>query len=189
MATSNDPPKPKASRVTLWINLALVLGAVATFFAWRHARDPHQLWAKRVEENHARYIDTALRRCFGATSAADLRRVADRVRSGSVPTPFAQCHRGPMAELLVAPNSFVESIQNPPVEVYRLRERERSALLRVMATARALEQDVTRAAGQPTPEQREPLATKIEDLAVAVQHERESHSDLVRAARDAASFF
>ena len=56
MATSNDPPKPKASRVTLWINLALVLGAVATFFAWRHARDPHQLWAKRVEENHARYI-------------------------------------------------------------------------------------------------------------------------------------
>lgn len=189
MATTDDPPKPKPSRVTLWINVALLLGAVVTFFAWRHARDPHQLWAKRVDENHRRYIDTALRRCFGSTTAADIRRVADGVRAGSLSRPFTDCHRGPMAELLVAPNSFIESIQNPPVEVYRLRERERSALMRITATARLLEQDVSRAAGQPAAEQREPLAAKLEDLAIAIQHEHEAHTDLVAAARDATPFF
>lgn len=188
MSTPSDTPKPRASRASLWINLGLVVAAVGIFLAWRHARDPRRLWAKRVEETHARYIDTSLRRCFGGVNASDLRRVADGVRGGSVSSPFTECHRGPMAELLVAPNSFIESIQNPPIEVYRLRERERSALMRVTATARRLEQDVAHAAGHPTAEQREPLASKIEDLAIAVQQEREAHDDLVRAARDAATF-
>lgn len=189
MANSNDTPKPRASRAPLWINVALVVGAIGIFLAWRRARDPHRLWAKRVDETHQRFVDTALRRCFGTIAAADIRRVADAVRGGSVPRPFAECHRGPMAELLVAPNSFIESIQNPPIEVYRLRERERSSLMRLTASARVLEQDVSHAAGHPTAEQREPLASKIEDLAVSVQNERNSFDDLVRAARDAASFF
>ena len=124
MANPTPSPKPAPSRSTLWINVALVVGAVAIFLAWRRARDPHRLWAKRVDETHQRFIDTALRRCFGTTSAADIRRVADAVRGGTMPRPFSECHRGPMAELLVAPNSFIESIQNPPIEVYRLRERE-----------------------------------------------------------------
>lgn len=189
MANTTDPPKPRAPRATLWINVALVVAAAGIFLAWRRARDPHRLWAKRVDETHQRYIDSSLRRCFGSTDAADIRRVADAVRSGSVPRPFSECHRGPMAELLVAPNSFIESIQNPPIEVYRLRERERSSLMRLTASARMLEQDVSHAAGRPTAEQREPLAAKIEDLAVAVQHERAAFDDLVRTARDAASLF
>lgn len=189
MANPPDSPKPPARRSTLWINLALVVAAVGIFLAWRRARDPHRLWARRVEESHQRYVDTALRRCFGTISPADIRRVADGVRAGSLSRPFTDCHRGPMAELLVAPNSFIESIQNPPIEVYRLRERERSSLMRVTASARLLEQDVSHAAGHPTPEQREPLASKLEDLAVSVQQERSAFDDLVRAARDAASLF
>lgn len=189
MANTTDSPKPRASRVPLYINIALVVGALGIFLAWRRARDPHRLWAKGLDESHQRYVDTALRRCFGSTSAADIRRVADAVRGGTLQRPFSECHRGPMAELLVAPNSFIQSIQNPPIEVYRLRERERSALMRLTASARMLEQDVSHAAGRPTPEQREPLATKVEDLAIAAQQEREAFDDLVRAARDAASLF
>jgi hypothetical protein len=189
MANTSDTPKLRASRVSLWINVALVVGAIGIFLAWRRARDPHRLWAKRVDESHQRYLDTALRRCFGSTSPAEIRRVADGVRAGNIARPFSECHRGPMAELLVAPNSFIQSIQNPPIEVYRLRERERSALMRVTASARLLEQDVSHAAGSPSAEQREPLASKLEDLAVSVQHERDAFDDLVRAARDAVSIF
>ena len=189
MANTTDSPKPRASRVPLYINIALVVGAIGIFLAWRHARDPRRLWAKRVDETHQRYIDTALRRCFGSTDSAEIRRVADAVRGGTLPRPFNECHRGPMAELLVAPNSFIESIQNPPLEVYRLRERERSSLMRLTASARLLEQDVSHAAGNPSAERREPLASKLEELAVAVQQERSAFDDLVRAARDAATLF
>lgn len=189
MANTTDSPKPRASRASLWINVALVVGAIGIFLAWRRARDPRRLWAKRVDETHQRYIDTALRRCFGSTASADIRRVADAVRGGTLPRPFSECHRGPMAELLVAPNSFIESIQNPPLEVYRLRERERSSLMRLTASARLLEQDVSHAAGHPAADRREPMASKIEDLAVSVQHEREAFDDLVRAARDAVTIF
>ena len=189
MANTTASPKPRASRAPLWINVALVVGAIGIFLAWRRARDPHRLWAKRVEESHQRYIDTALRRCFGTIAAADIRRIADGVRGGSLPRTFAECHRGPMAELLVAPNSFIESIQNPPLEVYRLRERERSALMRLTASARLLEQDVSHAAGHPTAQQREPMASKIEEVAMSAQHERDAFEDLVHAARDAATLF
>lgn len=189
MANTEDTPKPRPSRSTLWINLALVVGAIGIFLAWKRARDPHRLWAKNVDETHQRYVDTALRRCFGTTASADIRRIADGVRAGNLARPFSECHRGPMAELLVAPNSFIQSIQNPPIEVYRLRERERSALMRLTAGARALEQDVSHAAGHPTAEQREPMAAKVEELAIAVQHERAAFDDLVSAARDAATFF
>ena len=188
MANTPDTSKSRASRVNLWINLGLVVGAIAIFVAWRRARDPHRLWAKHVAESHARYFDNALRRCFGGTDAADIRRVADAVRGGNLPRPFSECHRGPMAELLIAPNSFVESIQNPPTEVYALRDRERAALQRVTANARSLEQDVSHAAWHPTAAQREPLATRLEDLAVSIQHEHDAFGDLVSAARDAASF-
>ena len=186
MASSAQSSK---ARVNVVINVFLVVSAIAIALAWRRARDPHRLWAKRIDENHARIIDTALRGCFGGTGSVEIRAVADGVRGGRVAPPFSECHRGPMAELLVAPNSFVQSIQNPPIEVYRLRERERTALMRLMAAARPLEQQVSRAAGHPADDQREPLAARIEDLAIAAQNEHDAYSDLVRAARDAASLF
>ncbi len=94
-----------------------------------------------------------------------------------------------MAEMLVAPNAFVSSIQNTPLEIYRVRERERVALQRLTGSFRLLEPAVATAGENPTAAQREVLGSKLEELAPDIEQERRAFEDMVTIARDQAGLF
>lgn len=188
-ADAQPAPKKGLDRFTLIFYVGLALAAVVTFVAWRRARNPLRMWAAQAEVSHAREIDTTMQRCLGTTSAAGVRQLAAAVRRGPVPSPFKDCHNGAMAEMLVAPNAFVSSIQNTPLELYRVRERERVALQRLTGSFRLLEPAVARAGENPTAAQREVLGSKLEELAPDVEQERRAFEDLVTIARDQAGMF
>ncbi len=189
MSTSDETPRRAPDRFNLYLYGGLLIAALAAFVAWRRARDPHRLWAKKVEAAHAQEIDRPLRRCFGVVTGPELRRLADSIHRGPFPSPLKECHGGPMTELVVAPNSFLPNTQDPPTEVYRLRERHRQASLRMVAAARTLEHELSGARGAPSDPQRESIASKLEDYAHEVEQERQAVADMVAAARDAASPF
>jgi hypothetical protein len=87
----------------------------------------------------------------------------------------------------VSPNAFVEFLQNPPATVTSLRDRERNALYRLIGSYRILEQSLAEAQGQPNDQQRERIAQRIESLSAEIAAEQRALSDLLTAARDAAS--
>lgn len=188
---SDTPSKPASgdSRFNLYLALAVMVAVPLFFVAWRRARNPVRLWAARVEQSHAREIDQALNRCFGTTRPDGIRRIAAEAQRGPLPAPFKDCHRGTIAELLVAPNAFVSSMQDTPLEVYRLRERERVALTRLSASLRILEHAVTSGGANPTEAQRQEIAHKLEDLAPDVDQERKAFDDMLTIARDQAGWF
>lgn len=175
-----------SDRFNLVLNVLLVLGVGAAVVAWRRARSPARMWAHTLEQRHQHDIENALRRCFGGTTGADVRRLADAVHHGPLPQPFRDCHRGPMAELLVAPNAFVDALQNPPMQVYHVRERHRGTLTHLGNSLRVLEHEVAVAGATPTDAQREALAHRLEETATDVENERNACRDLVAAANDAA---
>jgi hypothetical protein len=94
-----------------------------------------------------------------------------------------------MAELLVAPNAFVSTLQSTPLELYRVRETERVALLRVSASARLLERAVTAGGASPTDAQRQEMAQKLEDLAPDLEQEHTVFQDLLAVAEQQAGWF
>lgn len=181
--------RKRPDRFTLYFSIALVLAAAVTFVAWRRARNPLRMWAARAEQAHAREIETTMQRCLGTTTAEGVRRLAASVRGGTLPAPFNECHRGAMAEMLVAPNAYVSTIQNTPLEIYRVRERERVALQRLMGSFRLLEHAVASAGSNPTAAQREVLGSKLEELAPDVEQERRAFEDMLTVARDQAGIF
>jgi hypothetical protein len=187
--TEKSPPKNNAIRNNLVLFVLLALGALAAFVSWKRARNPLRLWAKTVEEHHQLEIDTALQRCFGTSTPQGLRDLAATVRRTALPAPFKDCHRGPMAELLVSPNAFTSSMQGTPLEVYHVRERERVALQRLMASLRLLEHVVSSARDNPTDAQRTEIASKLEEAVPDIDQERKTFEDLVSTARDQAGIF
>ncbi|MBL8604312.1 MAG: hypothetical protein JNK72_20475 [Myxococcales bacterium] len=190
MSDSAAPSKPRRSSADLLLNVGLAAAVVLAFVAWRRARDPHRLWAKRLEQEHVTQIEQPITRCFGGARSDDLRRLTRAVQGGQMPDPFNRCHSGPMADLLVAPAGFMQTIQNPPVEVYRLRDRHRASLNRLSASLRSLELEVSRAHGNPdTAEKREALVRRLEDVVPELEQERQAFEDMVAGARAAASPF
>lgn len=187
--TTDAPARQPPDRFKILVGVGLFVAIVAGFVAWRRARDPSRVWAHRVTERHAQDIERPLRRCFGVTTGAELRRLADGLQSGPLPSPLNQCFRGPMAELLIAPNSFVEVLRDAPLQVYRLRDHERSALQRLTASFRLLERAVSAGGANPTPEQRQAIARRIEEAAPEVDAERRTADDMITAARDSAGWF
>lgn len=187
--TPAAPAKTPPDRFKLLVTVGLVVAVVVGFLAWRRARDPARMWAQRVAERHALEIERPLTRCFGVSTGAELRRLADAIQSAPLQAPLRDCHRGPMAELLIAPNSFVAVLRDAPLQVYRLRDRERSALQRLTASFRLLERAVSAGGANPTPEQRQAIARRIEEAAPEVDYERRTVDDMIAAARDAASLF
>lgn len=189
-SSREEKPAPRRpDRFNLYFYSALFVAALATFVAWRRARNPLRMWAANAETAHAREVDTALTRCFGTTTGTGVRALARQVREGRAGAPFTRCHHGPIAELLVAPNAFVSAIQNTPLEIYRVRERERVALQRLMSSFRLLEPAVSAGGANPTAAQREVIASKLEELAPDLDHERQAFEDLVSVARDQAGMF
>jgi hypothetical protein len=89
----------------------------------------------------------------------------------------------------VAPNAFVEFLQNPPTAVSALRDRERNALYRLIGSYRLLELGLAEAAGNPTDAQRERIAQRIESLSAEIAAEQRTLRDLLNAARESASTF
>jgi hypothetical protein len=71
--------------------------------------------------------------------------------------------------------------------VTSLRDRERNALYRLIGSYRILEQSLAEAQGQPNDQQRERIAQRIESLSAEIAAEQRALSDLLTAARDAAS--
>jgi hypothetical protein len=187
--STEDAPRKGLDRFTIGLILALLVAAAGTFVAWRRARNPLRMWAKQAQQNHAREVDRALERCFGTTSAAGVRALVATVQRGPMPTPFKDCHRGPMAELLVAPNAFVSTLQSTPLELYRVRETERVALQRLSASVRLLERAVTAGGASPTDAQRQEIARKLEDLVPDLQQERTMFEDMVSVAEQQAGVF
>lgn len=187
MSTDEETPRPPKGRFNLWLYLGLIVAAAAMVVAWRRAQDPARKWAGRIEQAHVTVMERPLSRCFGTADPAAIRRIADGMHRGPMPTPLKDCHRGPGAELLVSPNSFVEFLQNPPQSVVSLRDRERNALFRLVGSYRLLEQALAEAAGNPNDQQRERLTQRIESLAAELAAERRAVQDLVNAARGAAS--
>lgn len=187
--SSEESPRKGLDRFTVGLVIALVAAAAGTLVAWRRARNPLRMWAKQAQTNHAQEIDRALERCFGTTTAAGVRQLAATVARGPMPSPFKDCHRGPMAELLVAPNAFVSTLQSTPLELYRVRETERVALLRVSASARLLERAVTAGGASPTDAQRQEMAQKLEDLAPDLEQEHTVFQDLLGVAEEQAGWF
>ncbi len=176
-------------RFTLYFYVILALAAAGTFVAWRRARSPLRMWAARAEQAHIREVETTMQRCLGTSTAEGVRRLAATVRQGNLPAPFKDCHRGAMAEMLVAPNAYVSEIQNTPLEIYRVRERERVALQRLMGSFRLLEPAVSSAGANPTAAQREILGAKLEELAPDIEQERRAYEDMLTVARDQAGLF
>lgn len=187
MSNDEETPSPPKGRFNLWLNLSLVLAAIAVAVVWHRAQDPARKWVKRIEQAHATQMRRPLERCFGTADPAAIRRIADQVHRGPLPAPLKDCHRGPGAELLVSPNAFVEYLQNPPQSVTPLRDRERNALFRLVGTYRLMEQAISEAGGNPNEQQRERIAQRIESLAAEVAAERRALEDLVNAVRDTAS--
>lgn len=189
--SSTTPKRGKPDRFGLWVTVGFAVFFVVALLAWRRARAPSRMWAQRVTERHARDLDRPLARCFGENvkTGAELRRLADQIENGPLPQPLSACHTGPISELLIAPNSFVEVLRDAPVQVYALRDRERSALHRLNASYRLLERAVTVGGANPTVEQRRAIARRIEDAAPGVDYERQTVEDLIAAARDAAGWF
>lgn len=183
-----SPDKRSSDRFSLVLNVLLVLGVGAAVVAWRRARNPARMWAQALETRHQHDVEIPLRRCFGGTTGADVRRLADTVHHGPLPQPFRDCHSGPMAELLVAPNAFVDALRNPPLQVYHVRERHRAALMRMGASLRVLEHEVAIAGATPSDTQREALAHRLEETATDVENERTACQDLVSAAKDSAGW-
>ena len=186
-ADSPPPPAAPSRRITWMLNLGLVVGAIVAGIAWHRAQDPSRRWVARVEQGHAQHMDRPLQRCFGTTDPAAIRRLGDALLRGRMTPPLSECHRGPAAELLVSPNAFVEFLQNPPATVTSLRDRERNALYRLIGSYRILEQSLAEAQGQPNDQQRERIAQRIESLSAEIAAEQRALSDLLTAARDAAS--
>lgn len=187
--TEESQSPPRKDRFTLYLVLALVIGGVGFFVAWRRTRDPARMWAARIERDHASMIERGFDRCTGVHTGAELRRLAARVRAGEYPAPLRECHTGPMAELLIAPNSFVSALMDPPTGVDRLRDRERHALLTLSASLRLLEHEVSRARGTPDTATRGAIADRLDELAPDVDREKRAIEDLVTGARDQASLF
>lgn len=187
--SNDETPRKGLDRFTIGLILALLVAAAGTLVAWRRARNPLRMWAKQAQASHAREIDRALERCFGTTSPAGVRQLAGAVQRGPLPAPFKDCHRGPMAELLVAPNAFVSSLQTTPLELYRVRETERVALQRLSASVRLLERAVTAAGASPTDAQRQEVARKLEDLVPDLERERTVFQDLIAVAEQQAGAF
>jgi hypothetical protein len=187
--STEDTPRKGLDRFTIGLILALLVAAAGTFVAWRRARNPLRMWAKQAQQSHAREIDRALQRCFGTTSVAGVRQLVTAVQRGPMPAPFKDCHRGPMTELLVAPNAFVSSLQTTPLELYRVRETERVALQRLTASVRLLEHVVTAGGASPTDAQRQEIARKLEDLLPDLEHERTVFEDLIAVAEQQAGTF
>lgn len=191
MSSTHDdadaPPTAPSRRITWMLNLGLLAGALVAGIAWHRAQDPARRWVTRVEQGHAQHMDRPLLRCFGTTDPAAIRRLGDALLRGPMTAPLSECHRGPAAELLVSPNAFVEFLQNPPATVTSLRDRERNALYRLIGSYRILEQSLAEAQGRPNDQQRERIAQRIESLSAEIAAEQRALSDLLTAARDAAS--
>ncbi len=187
--TGSGAPRRGRDRFALYFYVALGVAAVAAGIAWHRARNPLRMWAKNAEVAHARELDAPMQRCLGTTSADGVRRLAGEVRRAGLPSPFRDCYRGAMAEMLVAPNAFVTHIQNTPIEIYRVRERERVALQRLTGSFRLLERAVAEAGANPTQAQREVLGSKLEELAPDVEQERRAFEDMITIARDQAGMF
>lgn len=188
MATEETPRKG-LDRFTAGLIVVLVLAGAGALVAWRRARNPLRMWAKQAQTNHAGEVDRALQRCFGTTTAAGVRQLAAAVARGPMPAPFKDCHRGPMAELLVAPNAFISTLQSTPLELYRVRETERVALQRLSASVRLLERAVTGGGASPTDAQRQEIAHKLEDLVPDLEQERTVFQDMVSVAEQQAGTF
>jgi len=188
MSDEVSPPKKRSrTRGDILLNLGLVLAVLVAFAAWRRARDPHRLWATRLIQEHQTQIVRPFTRCFGGHQVGHIRRVTSEVRAGRMPEPFNRCHAGPMAELMVAPAGFSETVRNPPQEVYRLRDRHRGALTRLSSTLRGLEQEVARCAGNVSdPARRDALVQRLEDLIPELEREERAFEDMVAGAREAA---
>jgi hypothetical protein len=167
----------------------MALATGVTLLAWRRARNPLRMWAKQAQANHAREIDRALERCFGTTTPAGVRQLAATVMRGPMPAPFKDCHRGPMAELLIAPNAYISTLQSTPLELYRVRETQRVALQRLGASIRLLERVVTAAGASPTEAQRQEIARKLEDLVPDLEQERAVFQDMIAVAEQQAGWF
>ena len=92
--------------------------------------------------------------------------------------------------LMVAPAGFSDTVRNPPQEVYRLRDRHRSALTRLSSTLRSLEQEVSRCAGNVSDTaRRDALVQRLEDMLPELEREERAFEDMILAANEAARLF
>lgn len=183
-------PEPEApSRRPMALIFILVTGAlIGAFVFWRHHYNPTKKWADRVEHNHADQINRALTRCFGGSDEATIRRVIAQTRTGTLPTPFRDCRSGPAAELIVAPNGFMENLRDAPEQVTGLSARARGDLLRLSTSARQLELALSAGGASPNEAQRDAIVHSLDDVAHDVGAEQQSIHDLVSAAHDAAGW-
>ncbi len=189
--TDPAPTSPRLSNAGFFLRLAvlLVLALGGAFVAWRRSIHPLRVWTKNAQQARGRELVRPFERCFGTATGDGLRRIAQQVQQGTMPAPFKDCHRGAIVELLVAPNALISSMQQTPLELYRLRERERVALQRLTASVRLLERALARAGATPTAEQRAEIARKVEDLVPDVNSERQAFDDLVASADEQAGWF
>ena len=170
--------------------VALAVG-VGAFVTWHRDKHPARRWARAVETAHALKIEAPLSRCFGGADGASIRRHVPEVRRGRLLPPFRDCQGGTLTEIVVAPMTFVPSLANPPSTAESAKVRERDLLERLRASLQNLQRAAQGAPrDRPLPDdQRDRIASALEDVAVDVDAERTGLNDLIRAADEAASLF
>lgn len=190
---SGNTRTPGQSRKVTLAVLAALLIVGSGYVAWHRRKDPARRWALQVEISHEQRIQSRLRRCFGGSDAAAIRRLLPEVRRGIVPAPLRACRGTLMSELVVTPMEFSASLAEPPESAESAKVRERDKLERLRGSLAQLQrviEDLPSDGRTPiSDDQRDRLASALEDVAVDVDSERRGLQDLVRAAESGASLW
>jgi len=190
-AASSPPPAPRSVAHALRIAVAIVALGAAVGLGWHRTRDPARIWARTLERIHSDRFEQRFVRCFGGADAESLRRVEADIRAGRWRAPFQACTGPTLTETVIAPLDVITGLADPPGGIDAARARERISLDRLRGTLTQLER-VTYGLDRshPVPEAtRDALATALEDVAVEVQNERRTLTDLVDAAESAARWW
>lgn len=188
MSSTSTPPEAPAPRRAALLVLSIAFFLVGAFFAWRRKHNPTLQWAQHAERAHDERIQQAVSRCFGTTDPVAMRAIAERTRRSELPAPLRDCRTGPAAELIVAPNSFMEALRDAPEQVSSLCNRARTNLTALSTSARQLEQALSSGGPTPNEAQRDAIAQRVTDIAHDIEQEQQSVHDVIAAARDAAGW-
>jgi hypothetical protein len=168
----------------------MVVGA-GGYVVWHRSKDPARAWAHTVEQDHVSKISERLRRCFGADDPEGIRRLLPEIRRGNFPASVRGCSGRVYSDLIASPGDFARSLRNPPSWASSAQVRERNKLERLGGSLIQFE----RATGSidrnaPIPDgARDRVLTALEDVAVDVDAEQSSFSDLMNTTENGASWW
>jgi hypothetical protein len=184
----SPPPRRKRGRIAAGVILVLAMGGGA-FVNWHRRKDPLRVWARGIEQQHARYVDDNLKRCFDGTDSNAVRRVEAELRAGRVPASFRRCRGATLSEFAVSPMVFANALRDPPQAVESTAQREQRKLEDLRVSLNALQRAISSLGDDlvSTPANRERISHALEELAVDVDEERTSFGDMIAAAESAAS--